>query len=268
MASFLQRLTTTKSSPDLRSGFTLTEVLVSGSMLSMVMASMAQFTVSSLSSSAATAQRQRIEGAINDNIQLIYQADIRLAKSFETNKTSLANACKHPAAFLATVLSQPSGETFVPAPIVPGGSPNERIKRTITPDQFTGLTKVVYQFRGPEHNIQKEQRILEVHPRFQIHCGLTEKANIDSAETSPTQPRTPSKKKQRKPKQASKKQRSPKATQPSRTSKQPQQTTTPSQPDKPATKQQKRRQISPKNIASSRASNRCRKALRQRRKCG
>ena len=193
MASFLQRLTTTKSSLGLRNGFTLTEVLISGSMLSMVMASMAQFTVSSLSSSAATAQRQRIEGAINDNIQLIYQADIRLAKSFEANKTSLPSACKNPAAFLASILSQSSGENFVPAPIVPGGSQSERIKRTITPDQITGLTKVVYQFRGTEHNVQKEQRILEVHPRFQIHCGLVEEASTDIEDTRPTQPRTSSK---------------------------------------------------------------------------
>merc|ERR1712230_155401 len=77
---------------------------VCASMLSMVMASMAQLTVSSLSSSGATAQRQRIEGAINDNMQLIYQADIRLEKSFETNKTSLQSACEFPAAFLASAL--------------------------------------------------------------------------------------------------------------------------------------------------------------------
>jgi len=267
MASFLQRITTSRSPLRLRNGFTLTEVLVSGSMLSMVMASMAQLTVSSLSSSGATAQRQRIEGAINDNMQLIYQADIRLEKSFETNKTSLQSACEFPAAFLASALDHSGGEHFIPAPIVSAGSKSVRIKRTITPDRTTGLTKVVYQFRGPEHNVQKEQRILEVHPRFQIHCGLREEAGIDSAETRPTQPKTTSKQKQRKPAKASKKQRSPQVSHPSRNSKQSPQTTTQSQPKKPATKQQEHKQTSSKKVASNRASNHCRWTLRKKRRC-
>ena len=267
MTSFLHRLTARKASPKQRDGFTLTEVLVAGGMFSMVMASSAQLMVSSLSSSGATAQRQRIEGAINDNIQLIYQADIRLAKSFETNKRSLQAACESPAAFLASELNQIGNVSHVPALVVSGGRHSERIRRTITPDPTNGLTQVVYHFQGPEHNVQGEQRVVELHPRFQIHCEFGSQTSAGITETSPAPERTSSKRKRSKPARTSRKKRLSTATRQLKKVRRNAQTTDPTHPTKQADQRTKPRQTTIKVPAKGRSSRRCSAALRRRKAC-
>ena len=59
-------------------GFTLVEVLVAGSILLMVMVGVSRVSVQSITSGRNRMERDRIEAAIHNNIQLIQQADSKL----------------------------------------------------------------------------------------------------------------------------------------------------------------------------------------------
>ena len=59
-------------------GFTLVEVLVAGSILLMVMVGVSRVSVQSITSGRNRMERDRIEAAIHNNIQLIQQADAKL----------------------------------------------------------------------------------------------------------------------------------------------------------------------------------------------
>ena len=56
-------------------GFTLVEVLIAGVLLAMVMAAVSRLSLSAIANSKYQLDRVRIEAAINDNIQLMQQAD-------------------------------------------------------------------------------------------------------------------------------------------------------------------------------------------------
>ena len=56
-------------------GFTLVEVLVAGTILLMVMVGVSRVSVQSITSGRNRMERDRIEAAIHNNIQLIQQAD-------------------------------------------------------------------------------------------------------------------------------------------------------------------------------------------------
>ena len=155
-------------------GFTLTEVLVSGGMFSMVMAGVAQIMTGSLAASSATAQRQQIESAINNNIQYIHQANIQLAEELNSNAALLTEACAEPTLFLADELEDPSSPAYVAAPLAHGESSPQAINRSIYVDPSLGLTQVVYQFEGPEQNVETEQRVVDLFPQFIAQCPLSQ----------------------------------------------------------------------------------------------
>ena len=176
MTSFLRQLTSNnrKSSSKKERGFTLTEVLVSGGMFSMVMAGVAQIMTGSLATSDAMAKRQQIESAINNNIQHVHQANIKLSQSLTANNASLLEACSAPTQFLADQLDNPSSPAYVAAPLADGETSPQKIKRSIVSDASGGLTQVVYQFEGPEQNVETEQRVIDLFPRFISQCPLTQ----------------------------------------------------------------------------------------------
>ena len=58
-----------------KTGFTLVEVLVAGSITLMVMVAVARVSVQAITSGRHRMERDRIEAAIHNNIQLIQQAD-------------------------------------------------------------------------------------------------------------------------------------------------------------------------------------------------
>ena len=151
-------------------GFTLTEVMVAGVVTTMVMTSVARMMTSSLSSGSDIASRRRIENSIENNIQLIHQADSSLADYLEHNGESLQDACHSPTAFLAQELERENSIAFVERPRVSTSISSETINRTISPDIDNGITRVTYQFSAPEQNISTERRVLELSPNFQIHC--------------------------------------------------------------------------------------------------
>merc|ERR1712023_593870 len=100
----------------------------------------------------AMAKRQQIESAINNNIQHVHQANIKLSQSLTTNNASLLEACSAPTQFLADQLDNPSSPAYVAAPLAHGETSPQKIKRSIVADASGGLTQVVYQFEGPEQN--------------------------------------------------------------------------------------------------------------------
>ena len=166
-ATFLLNRTTPARS---ERGFTLTEVMVAGVVTTMVMTSVARMMTSSLSSGSDIASRRRIENSIEDNIQLIHQADSRLADYLESNGEILKEACHSPTEFLAQEFEREDSIAFVAPPRVNASISSEKIKRTIGADIDNGITRVTYQFSGPEQNISKERRVVELNPNFQIYC--------------------------------------------------------------------------------------------------
>ena len=72
------------------SGFTLVEVLIAGSILLMVMVGISRISVQSITSGRNRMERDRIEAAIHNNIQLIQQADA--ARQCHGRRTTAATA--------------------------------------------------------------------------------------------------------------------------------------------------------------------------------
>ena len=153
------------------SGFTLVEVLVAGTILLMVMVGVSRVSVQSITSGRNRMERDRIEAAIHNNIQLIQQADSKLTlESMPVNERR--KACINPAQYLKDKLDQASGASSVPKPKVTGIDGNNPITRTIEIGKRPGITVVTYSFLAPEHSIGQEQRIVELNPNFQNRCIL------------------------------------------------------------------------------------------------
>ena len=177
-------------------GFTLTEVMVSGVLVTMVMTSVGQMLTSSLAGSGDIASRRRIENAIEDNIQSIHQADGLLAKYLQLDGQKLQEACQSPTAFFANELIKEGGVAFVKTPTHRDADNGETIQRTISPDQANGVTRITYQFKAPEQSVGMERRIVEVHPNFLLHC-ISDATTADTAAVTDTEKtvKTPKKKK-------------------------------------------------------------------------
>ena len=155
----------------LNRGFTLVEVLVAGSILLMVMVGVARVSVQSITSGRNRMERDRIEAAIHNNIQLIQQADSKLTlESIPVNERR--KACINPAKYLKDKLDQDSGATSVPKPEVTGIDGTNPITRNIEIGKRPGITVVTYSFLAPEYSIGQEQRIVELNPNFQNRCIL------------------------------------------------------------------------------------------------
>ena len=155
----------------LNPGFTLVEVLVAGTILLMVMVGVARVSVQSITSGRNRMERDRIEAAIHNNIQLIQQVDAKLTlESMPSHERR--DACLKPAQYLKEKLDTPSGIASVPQPVVSGIDGKNPITRTITIGTSPGITVVTYSFLAPEYSISQEQRIVELNPNFQNRCIL------------------------------------------------------------------------------------------------
>lgn len=153
------------------SGFTLVEVLVAGSITLIAMASVAKISVQSITSGRTRIERDRIEAAIHNNIQLIKQADANL--SFESIPIHEKNdACLNPGRYLKEKLDEKNGSTSVPKPLARGIDGINQITRTITTGSNPGITVVTYSFLAPEYSITEEKRVVEINPNYQSQCIL------------------------------------------------------------------------------------------------
>ena len=152
-------------------GFTLAEVLIAGSILLIVMVGVSRISVQSITSGRNRLERDRIEAAIHNNIQLIQQADSKLTlESMPSGEQR--KACLSPAQYLKEQLDSESGPISVPKPEVSGIDRKNTIIRTIEVGDNPDITIVTYSFPAPEYAIGEERRVVQLNPNFQNRCIL------------------------------------------------------------------------------------------------
>ena len=152
-------------------GFTLIEGVIAGGILLMVMMGVARISIQSITSGRNRIERDKIEAAIHNNIQLIQQADAKLTLETMPNQDQ-RGACLDPAQYLKQQLEQQGGTVSVPAPEVTGIDGESAITRLIELGKHPGITVVTYEFPAPENSIGTERRVVELNPNFQTRCIL------------------------------------------------------------------------------------------------
>lgn len=174
------RIISKKKSKQSHLGFTLVEVLVAGLMMSGTLIAVARFSAIALAGSSNQRDRQALEAAINNNMQLIQQADSqisinRLENGFFESET-LNSACKEPSQFLLDQIRQ-NGKLKVEQPIAPESTNNYNLKREEKIQTITNIggstikvLKITYNFEAPEQSIGNETRTFEVSPSFESAC--------------------------------------------------------------------------------------------------
>ena len=138
-------------------GFTLVEVVIAGVLLASIMTAVAKMGTSSISATKNLATRRSLEQSINNDIQLLQQADSYLTFDSLTTQEQL-DACIDPNSFLIDYLEQEV--------------PEERLTAGIDRDMRAGtglsqdIVEVIYSFSPPEKSVEKEYRMIELNPNF------------------------------------------------------------------------------------------------------
>ena len=148
----------------LNEGFTLLEVLIGAIIMAGVMVSVSRVSISALTGTTIEKERSRIEADINNNMQLIQQANSRTTLESMT-PVDRDLACSAPEAYLISRIDQAGATQFVPQPTM--------AERTISINSLdTGwdVVQVTYKFQAPEKAISTEQRMIELHPTFSPRC--------------------------------------------------------------------------------------------------
>ena len=150
-------------------GFTLIETMVAGLIMSLTLVAVARLSISAISTSSHQTIRRKIEAAVNNDIQLLQQADSRLKLIDIADKET---ACKDPGLFLREKLSSNNSDYYVPEPKVTDPSGKLVLRRTIESSQSPIMTKVIYTITAPEKTIETERRILNLYPNFHYLCDV------------------------------------------------------------------------------------------------
>ena len=143
----------------------MVEVLIAGILLASVMAAVSRISVAALSGSARLSDRARIEAAINDNIQTMQKEDSYYTDSWiieNGGEGALQGACIDPPDALGQHL-----QAIAPEPR------EAAIQRTFNSNEIPGILQIIYSFEGPERQVNKEQRIIEMTPNFAAKCYST-----------------------------------------------------------------------------------------------
>ena len=143
----------------------MVEVLIAGILLASALAAVSRISVAALSGSANLSDRVRIEAAINDNIQAMQKEDSYYTDAWiieEGGEEALTSACSNPPEALSNHL-----QTVGPKPRL------SIITRTFDINSIPGILRIVYSFEGPEQQVKKEQRIIEMTPNFAAKCYST-----------------------------------------------------------------------------------------------
>ena len=148
-----------------------------------IMIAVARLSTQAMAGSNNQKDRQAIEAAINDNIQLIQQADSKITvnrlkdqSDGVLDSTTLIIACgdgsinNNPASFLVQQIQ--TGEMNVEPPDIPTKQQSYNITRdlAILPLGATYITQITYGFNGPEKGISRESRVIEISPSFEAGC--------------------------------------------------------------------------------------------------
>ena len=159
------------------------EVLIAGVLLTAVLTAVARFSTLAMAGSNHQKDRQAIEASINNNIQLIQQADSQITANrllddsdgfFDTS--NLLQACgsgsptSNAASFLMTQIL--NGEVSVAPPELSTAQTGYSLQRNFSIIDLgsTYMLKVEYQFDGPEEDVDREYRIIEISPSFEAGC--------------------------------------------------------------------------------------------------
>ncbi|WP_196757090.1 hypothetical protein [Prochlorococcus marinus] len=165
----------------------MVEVLIAGVLLAMVMTAVSRFSLSALINSRNQLERTRIEAAINDNIQLLQQADSLLTFDSIPSEDEQQYACNDPPNYLKEQIFESAGRQHVPAPNLKNESNKKLINRIVNTTAEEEIAIVIYSFEGPgaaivtnngspellhetEMKNATEQRVLELNPNFQARC--------------------------------------------------------------------------------------------------
>ena len=150
-------------------GFTLIETMVAGLIMSLALVAVSRLSISAISTSSHQTIRRKIEAAINNDIQLLQQADSRLKLVNIADKES---ACKDPGLFLREKLSSNNSDYYVPEPKISDPSGKRVLRRTIESSKTPIMTQVIYTITAPEKIIKTEQRVLNLYPNFHYLCDV------------------------------------------------------------------------------------------------
>ena len=150
-------------------GFTLIETMVAGLIMSIVLVSVSRLSISAIATSSHQTIRRKIEAAINNDIQLLQQADSRLKLVNIINKEK---ACEDPGLFLKNQLVNMDSDFYVKEPFVTGLSGEKLLKRMISSTKSPITTKIIYTIIAPEQNIKTETRLLNLYPNFHYLCDV------------------------------------------------------------------------------------------------
>ena len=151
------------------SGFTLIETMVAGLIMSLTLVAVSRLSISAISTSSHQTIRRKIEAAINNDIQLLQQADSRLKL---INIADKETACKDPGLFLRGKLSSNNSDYYVPEPKISDPSGKRVLRRTIESSKTPIMTQVIYTITAPEKIIKTEQRVLNLYPNFHYLCDV------------------------------------------------------------------------------------------------
>ena len=152
-------------------GFTMVEVLLAGVIMLIVMVGAARISIQSITSGRHRVERDKIEAEIQNNIQLLQQADSQLTLESMPSKDQRA-ACLNPAQYLKQQLLKQGGRFAVSPPLISGMDDINLISRTIMVGTHPGVTVITYEFSAPEYAIRNERRVVELNPNFQTRCVL------------------------------------------------------------------------------------------------
>ena len=142
-------------------GFTMVEVVIAGAILVTTMTAVAQMGVSALAGNKNLSKRAGIEAAVNNDIQLLQQADSYLTYQAIDNKEQ---ACGNPTAYLIDHLEQEVNNSELA---------KRKIERTMQTGATQDVVEITYKFQGPEKGVKSEYRMVELNPNFSAECYTT-----------------------------------------------------------------------------------------------
>ena len=159
-------------------GFTLVEVMIAGVILGSIMIGVAQMSGRAMVGGNNQKNRQAIEAAISNDIQLLQQADSQITRGWIEENGDINVACENPGEYLAMIFNDAGGEYYARPNNTDPSTQGQLFERTIAGrelltadvDEPKMLAQVVYTFEGPEQSVEQEQRIIELSPSFQAHC--------------------------------------------------------------------------------------------------
>ena len=161
------------------SGFTLVEVLIAGAIMAGTMIGIARFSSAALAISSNQKDRQAIEAAINNNIQLIQQSDSQITENNLKAKifsSTFQQACDNPAQFLIDQISQKGDLTVQQPAIVITTKVDYNLKRkeqvlnVSSTSSTVNVVEITYEFDSPERSFKNETRVFEISPTFSSSC--------------------------------------------------------------------------------------------------